>query len=120
MSQKEYLRADVAALIPTCVSDDLTVNVDGVAIFLTNVFKDGTLLGFWSHSPCGRVQDQEVGWMLISPTGECLDSVETRSYGVSPGQDYKRWRAAIRKEHGSSKRLCDEFTLENIWRLADT
>lgn len=106
------------ALLPDWAKDgDLSVSIGGELFFLTNVFKDGHVLGFWSHSPCGRVHDQEQGWALISPDKKVVDSCETKSYGMPAGNDFRQWRRAITAEYGKSKKLTDRCGSQ-FWKIA--
>lgn len=101
------------------ISEDLTASVDGRLIFLTNVFEDGCVLGFWSHSPWGNTHNQEEGWAVLSVKGEVLSSCETKTSGLPSGNDFKKWRSEQRWNHGKSFKLCPEWENENFWKITD-
>lgn len=103
------------------LDDSLAIYVYNMktTIFLTNVFKDGCFLGFWSHSPWGRVQDQEQGWMVISPELKILDEFETRSMGESTGGGFHYWRKEQTASHGKTRKLADSCTDEQIWKITN-
>jgi len=99
---------------------DLTVScgrAGSETYFLTNVFKDGSLLGFWSHSPWGYCKDQEKGWVVFNKELEMISYCETVSQGRSAGEDWRTWRKEQTKLHGKSKRITDGT--ENIWKIAE-
>lgn len=88
---------------------DLSASVDKELFFLTNIFTDGSFLGFWSHSPWGLCRDQEQGWVVLSPELEVLDTCETRTSGRSAGNNFAKWRKRQTMEHGKSHKLMEEF-----------
>lgn len=120
MTHKQDLREAIAKMLPDHVDDDLTSTPQDI-IFLANVFKDGVTMGFWSHSPWGRVHNTEEGWAVLDKNGDVVEEYVTKSHLQSNETDetFAEWRSRIRDTFGKSKRLCDEFTLENFWRLAD-
>lgn len=100
------------------LSSDMTVRVNNETYFLTNVFKDGSFLGFWSHSPWGRSRNQEQGWVVLSPNLEILDSCETRTSGMPAGNDFRKWRKQQTQEHGKSSKIMYDFG-EQMWKMSD-
>ena len=101
------------------LSADLTVKTDfHKTLFLTHVFKDGSLLAFWSHSPWGTCNDQEQGTILLSSDLEEIDSIATRMHGESQG-GFKQWRANVKEMKGGAKKIADEITGELIWKKSE-
>lgn len=119
MKDIDQLSDKVRKLLPEKLQD-LDVVADGVHIFLTNVFKDGCVLGFWSHSPWGCVHDQEQGWAVLDKNLNIIAECETRTSGQSAGNDFRKWRTEQKEIHGSSFKLSREFENEAIWRITDT
>jgi hypothetical protein len=100
--------------------EDFTASAkDTPLYFLTHEFKDGCFLGFWSTSPWGRVHDQDRGWVVISAKGEVLDSIQTFDWGsvYHFGDSYAAWRKRQKEEHGPARRLLDEMTGEQKWKM---
>lgn len=90
----------------------------GDLVFLTKVYKGGFLLGFYTHSPCGSVRDQEQGWMLIdSSTMQIIDEVSTRSNGQSTGE-FKKWQKRISATYGKAQYLVNELG-EREWKITE-
>jgi len=93
----------------------------GDLVFLTKVYKSGDtffLLGFYSHSPCGNVRDQEQGWMLINyETMEIVDEINTRSMGRSTGE-FKEWYKNLGEQYGKAQYLLNELG-EKEWKITD-
>ena len=96
---------------------DLTASVDGELFFLTNVFADSSLLGFWSHSPWGTTRDQEQGWVVLSKDLEVISSCETRTSGQNAGNDFRAWRRDQKLIHGRSFKLCPDWDNESFWKI---
>ena len=86
--------------------------------FLTNVFKDGSFLGFWSHSPWGRVHDMEQGWAIFSPDLELLDSFTTKTLGTRKS-GFREWRKEKTILHGKSFRLMPEWGGDQFWKITE-
>lgn len=101
------------------LSQDLTINCKTELFFLTNVFKDGSFLGFWSHSPWGTCHDKEQGWCILSPELEILDTCETLTDGQPAGNDFREWRKNLTEEHGKSFKLKAEWETEQFWKITD-
>lgn len=90
----------------------------GELIFLTKVFKDGTLMGFWSHSPWGTCHDKEQGWALVNPeTMTILDSFATLEDGVRQG-GFKDWFADLKVDHGKANFLVNEWG-DRVWKITE-
>lgn len=90
----------------------------GNLVFLTKVYKSGHLLGFYSHSPCGNVRDQEQGWMLINGhTLEVVDECYTRSNGRSTGE-FTAWYKQIGETYGKAQYLLNSLG-EKEWKITD-
>jgi len=90
----------------------------GDLVFLTKVYKGGFLLGFYSHSPCGNVRDQEQGWMLIdSNTMQIIDEVSTRCNGQSTGE-FKEWYKRIGETYGKAQYLVNELG-DREWKITE-
>lgn len=98
---------------------DLCVETGNEIIYLTNVFKDGFLLGFWSHSPWGHLHDQETGWILFDQDLVAIEICETRTMGLPAGNDWRSWRKEITRIHGKSYRLAPEWGGEQFWKITD-
>ena len=103
---------------------DLTISIGGGSrslFFLTSVFKDGSFLGFWSHSPCSHVRDQEQGWAVFSSELELLSECETRTSGLPAGNDFMKWRKKQTEEHGRSFKLAPEWDAitGQFWKITD-
>ena len=121
----EDLKDSTRALLPKDIDKDLAVTTTGgESIFLTGVFKNGNMIGFWSHSPWGRVRDQQQGWMVIDKDLNHIDSITTFSDGVSgqglgENETFNEWRSRIKQENGKSIKLCPEWDNECFWRMQD-
>lgn len=103
-------------------NSDLCLSVDNTSgmVFLTHIFKDGCLLGFWSHSPWGTCTNQETGWAVLDPNAtRVLDKCEIKSFGMSAGNDFKEWRRRMKELHGSATKLADEHTMETFWKISE-
>lgn len=101
------------------LTSSLTISTDGELFFLTNIFKDGSFLGFWTHSPCSTCHDQEQGWAVFSPKLEMLSSCETKTSGRPAGNDFMKWRKEQTEKHGKSKKLMPEWGGDQFWRITD-
>lgn len=102
--------------------DDLTITSDtGDLIFLTHVFENGNVMGFWTHSPCGNTRDQEQGNMVLSPSGKTIDYVPTREYGQTPvgHEPFKEWRQRMKEDNGKAIKLSHGADGVLIWRKQD-
>jgi len=122
MQEYYLLHPDTASLyneLDESVFDkDLTVKTDqGESLYLTNVFKGGYAIGFWSHSPWGCVRDQEQGWVLVDSKGKELTRCATRVNGENPNEGYRDWRRKITMTYGKSKKLCPEWENACCWKL---
>ena len=83
--------------------------------FLTLKFKDGCLLGFYSHSPWGSTRDQERGWVVIDPKKkEVIDECETYYCGPT-GNDFAKWRKKQTEIHGRGTLLLDD--MDERWKM---
>ena len=83
--------------------------------FLTLKFKDGCLLGFFSHSPCSTTRDQERGWVVIDPKKkEVISECETYYHGIT-GNDFRKWRKKQTEIHGKGTLILDEF--DERWKM---
>lgn len=122
MAEIDFLSEKTRARLPEFVSSDLTHSEGkgGDIIFLTHVFKDGFLLGFWSHSPWGRVNNMEKGWAVINLDGKIEDMCATVTNGEPAQEDFREWRKDQKELHGAATKLCEEFTGEMIWKLTET
>jgi len=96
-------------------ASDYTASTSQGLIFLTAKFEDGHYLGFYSHSPWGRIHNQERGWAVVSPEGEIVDMIETYSWG-SCGFGFHEWRREQKEEHGRAKKLLDDFGNQK-WKM---
>lgn len=94
----------------------VTTNEDSL-LFLTNIFKDGCFLGFWSHSPRGNCYDQEQGWAVINSELQILDSCETKTMGQNAGNNFRKWRKEQSQIHGKSFKLKPEWENESFWKI---
>ena len=75
--------------------------------YISHQFKDGCKLGFWTHSPCGRCNDMEQGWIVIDKAGTAMiDSVSSKSMGGSTGE-VRRWNKKQKEIHGMKTRISD-------------
>ncbi len=119
MTDFDQLSEKLQKRLPESIDKDLSISTDHGIIFLTNVFKDGHLLGFWSHSPWGNQHDQEVGWAVLNPDLKVVDTCETKTMGSPAGNDFRRWRWEQKLQHGPASKLTREFENECIWRLQD-
>lgn len=98
---------------------ELTFSDEDSLIFLTNVFRNGFVLGFWSCSPWGNVRNQERGWALIDTEKmEVVDMCQTLADGQPAGDDFACWRHRVKLEHGRSQFLLDEFG-DRIWKMTE-
>lgn len=104
--------------LPPSLNDDLTVNSDLGVLFMTHIFSDGNMLGFWSHSPWGTCHDQEVGWAVVNENLEVIDSCATLDNGYRMG-DIKGWLQSKIQLHGKRTKLKPKYELEGFWRLSD-
>jgi hypothetical protein len=103
------------------LSEDLTITCEGELFFLTNVFKDGSFLGFWTHSPWGTCHDQEQGWAVFSKEIKMISSFETKTGGQSTSDGFggfREWRKIETEIHGKSKKLKPEWDNENFWKIS--
>lgn len=113
------VRKLVEASIPN-IDKDLAIKTnDDQLIFLTNIFKDGCFLGFWSHSPWGRTTDGEKGWAVINSNLDIIDSCETKTFGEHVNNDFKEWRKEQHEIHGKSFKLKPEWENRAFWRITD-
>lgn len=119
MSNKEQLLNKIRSLLPEKVGEDLTITVDGELIFLTHVFENGSVLGFWSHSPWGRVSDGEQGWMIISKELEQLGAITSKTNHERSGEDIRKWKSSLRLHHGKSFKLKPEWNNESFWKITE-
>lgn len=89
-------------------------------IFLIKQFTDGTLLGFWTCSPWGRVQDQDRGWATVNiKTGLIRSRMQTYNFGPTRG-DYKKWLKKRKELHGNTKRTFRDYPGgPYIWRMGE-
>lgn len=101
------------------LGEDLVASTQNGLYFLTGIFKNGYLLGFWSHSSWGNVHDQEQGWVILSPKLDVVSSCETRTMGGSAGNDFKKWRNNQKENYGKLTKFADEFSNESFWRIKD-
>ena len=91
-------------------TNEMTANNNAGLIFLTNKFKDGTYIGFWSTSPCGCIHNQDRGWAVVSSSGELLDSIHTYDHGPVvrySDETFAEWRKRQTMEHGRSTRISE-------------
>lgn len=120
------LRRSTNSLLPRWVPEDLCLGTELVGfdqcVFLTHVFKSGHLFGWYSHSPWGRVHDQEQGYVIVDPhTREVIDVCPTRTGGEPAGCDFRGWLyMAINGEYGRRKKLCDFVNGELFWKISET
>lgn len=101
------------------LGEDPTFSCKGYQmIYLTEKFKNGFFLGFWTHSPWGGTTDQEKGWAIINPiTLEVEEDIATRSGGIwCPRGEFSKWRKSIKEKYGKSKILLDGFG-ERPWKM---
>lgn len=117
--KEETQKAVKKAAKKILISNDLTVVVDNELIFLTGIFKNGFVIGFWSHSPWGTTRDKEQGWVIISDKMEVVSSCTTKTDGGTAGENFKDWRSEQKKEFGSATKLCEEFSNELIWKIGE-
>lgn len=104
------------------MKDELNIDMKGNMVsnednlfFLTLKFKDGCLLGFYSHSPWGTTRDQERGWVVIDPKKkEVIDECETYSHGQA-GNDFWKWRKKQTKVHGKGTLLLND--MDEQWKM---
>ena len=121
----EDLKDSTRALLPKDIDKDLAVTTaGGETIFLTGVFKNGNMLGFWSHSPWGRVRDQQQGWMVIDKELNEIDEIKTRDFeacreALGQFETFAQWRSRIKSENGRAFKLCPEWNNECFWRMED-
>ena len=126
MSNIDDLRDSTLVMLPDGIKTDLTVSNKFGLFFLTNVFRDGCLLGFWSHSPWGRCTDQEKGWVVLDRELNIVSECETKAFTNDPqgcletGVGFSQWRANQKKLHGSALKLCDDITGESFWKMSET
>ena len=95
---------------------DMTASEDSNLYFITHMFKNGKFLAFYSHSPWGRIKDQERGWVVIDKAG-IIDSVSTYCFGPTDN-DYRGW---LRKQidlFGSRTIAKNEFD-EPFWKMSE-
>lgn len=91
----------------------------GELLFLTKVFQDGMLLGFWSHSPWGTTRNKEEGWAIINPnTMEMVDHVCTLDSGTRTGE-FKEWSLNLKLEHGKANFLVNEHG-DREWKITES
>lgn len=85
--------------------------------FITHRFKSGHFLGFWSHSPCSTTQNQERGWVVISPDNlKVVDKCTTA--GLGKVGRIKPWRKNLRHKFGKATILHDGIdTNKPVWRM---
>lgn len=95
---------------------DLTFSTKDELIFLTGFFQSGNVMGFWTHSPWGRCYDMEQGWALIDTKEmKIIDQCTSKEGGLCTG-NVREWRTKIKLEHGSSKKLLNEYG-ELDWKI---
>jgi hypothetical protein len=111
----ERLSTKTRKMLSEHVPSDLAVSTDSHIVYLTNVFKNGYVMGWYSHSPWGCVHDREQGWCLFNEEMQIIDEVASLSDGMTAGEDVAGWKTDVKQMYGRSKRLLDEGTLENIW-----
>lgn len=98
--------------------NELTFSDAGLLIYLTGFFRNGNLIGFWSHSPWGTCHDQEQGWCIInSNTLEVVDMCESKTSGASTGL-IRQWRKKVKEENGPAKKLLNDWD-EQEWKITD-
>ena len=92
---------------------------DNVVVFLQKELADGSLLGWFSHSPWGLQMDQEQGWVLLSPDFEVIDSVATVAMGRHTGEG-REWFRRVKEQHGATKtRFTKKHNNELRWKKGD-
>lgn len=122
MQELEYLKQSTKSMLPIDMPSDLTIyyKESKLLIYLTHVFDDHHFLGFWSHSPWGRVHNMEKGWVLINHEFEIVDSCATIEDGEPAGNDFRSWRKQVKEDHGKATKLAYEWSNELIWKITET
>ena len=96
-----------------------TAYLSGVSYFFRSQFADGIILAFYSHSPWGRCEDMEKGWVLIDPTKKIiLDKCATRSFGFATGE-YREWIKGVREEHGKTAKTFRDESGDYLWKMEE-
>ena len=114
----QRLSDSLVSRLPDYVDKDVCATYYGNVLFLTHIFENGFLFGFWSHSPWGTTRDQEQGWAVLDREGNIIDGCETRTMGPSAGNDFNLWRKCMIEQYGKRTRLCDENG-EMIWKITE-
>lgn len=113
------LKESTKKMLPDSTPCDLVAQLDGNSLFLTHVFKGGFILGFWSHSPWGTCNDQEQGWALLDSSFKEVTSCETKTMGLSAGNDFLKWRRKIKDEYGKATKLSYHWDNCLIWKISE-
>ena len=119
MKEIDQLKPATRKMLPGWVKEDLTTDWGRHLLFLTHVFKDGEVMGFWSHSPWGRETDQEQGWVIIDKDGTLIDQCATRTNGEPAGEGFRDWLKFTIKHYGKRTKLCPEWENKLIWKISE-
>lgn len=111
------LAEETAKLLPKNTPEDLAVVTTDPIIYLTGVFKNGFVIGFWTQSPWGHTTDQDRGWAILDTNLQIIDSCQ--SYDFGPTHQIREWRHSVKEEYGTAKKLCDEYSGEQFWKLSE-
>ena len=99
------------------VNDDATASGAGETYFLRSVFADGTILGFYSHTPAGNCYDQQQGWVIIDPKNKLIIEMQaTKTWGEATGE-YREWMSVMRQWHGKTVKTFRGDDGRYIWLM---
>jgi hypothetical protein len=96
-----------------------TIFYNKTMYFMKGSFENGCILAFYSHSPCGCVHDQEVGWGIFDLERQRLVAeCETRCVCQPAGEDWKEWMEMAKEEHGKLSYFKNEDGT-HVWKLKE-
>ena len=118
MTLKMDLKEATANRLPKFVDDDLCADFGGDLLFITGVFNNGFVIGFWSHSPWGNTRNQDRGWAVLDADGAFVSSCATFYHGHTH-DNFREWRESVSRRFGKATKLCDEFSGETLWKMSE-